>query len=399
MEPDPRLDSSVFGAAEIPAEPFVRASLLASGADSAAIEQCAERLENLWQEVLPQANEFDGVEERADALLFFVCQKILSKYDFYQTRVDLAMESGVYNCVSSAVLFMYFCKRAGIPVIANESPRHAFCTIFDGPNKIDVETTNPYGVNPGKRRNETLGSGKTKWITVPAKDYAGRHQIDDRRLIGIIYGNRISQLQRKKRDDQTVGLAVDAYEVQGRSPAARNDLDSCVANASAALARAGKEEEAIALLKNAEEIFGPSDLWTNRISTNYYNLVLGTINNRPFGEALAQVEANKDNLSQKDYAELKEYAYLTGAQEWAKKMDWRAAIRIAQEGLAAIPQSKRLMNNKNVYAQNLAVDFHNEAVDLFNAGKKDEAAAKIRAGLAEVPENKILLNDLNKMTK
>lgn len=399
LEPDPRLDKSLFGVSEMDGEPFARACLLASGADSEAASQHAARLENLWQELSFNLGGTESVEEKADKILMFIYEKLLSKYDFYQTRVDLAMESGVYNCVSSAVLFMFFCKKAGIPVVANECPRHAFCSVFDGPDKIDVETTNPYGVNPGKKRGAALGNGKTQWITVPAKDYVGRHQVDDRRVVAMIYCNRISALQKKKLDDQTVGLAVDAYEVQGHSPVSKNDLEACVGNASAILTRAGREDEAIGFLKKVEEIFGPSDNWTKRINTNYYNLVLGKINRGPFDEALAQVEANRQNLSEKDFKELKEYAYLTGAQERAKRMDWREAVRISQEGLAEFPQSKKLLNNKNVYAQNLAIDFHNAAVDLFNAGKKDAAAAKIRAGLEEVPGNKILLNDLNRMAK
>ena len=397
FEPDPRLDSSIFSVAEMQAEPFARAALVASGADEESVEKHLADLDSHWKQVLPRLNDLETAEEKADALLLFVYEKILSKYDFYQTRVDLAMESGVYNCVSSAILFMYFCKRAGIPVVANETPRHSFCTIFDGSDKIDVETTNPYGVNPGKKRTQVLGNGKAQWITVPAKDYAGRHQVDDRRIIGIIYCNRISQLQRKQLDDQTVGLAVDAYEVQGRSPVSRNELEIAVGNASGIFSKAGMEREAIDFLRKAQEIFGPSEIWTKRLFTNHYNMVLGKIKKCPFDEALAYVEANKENLAAKDYAELKEYAYLTGGQAEAKKYNWRAAIKIVQDGLLELPQSKTLLNNNNIYMGNLAVDFHNAAVDLYNAGKKDESVEKVKAGLAEVPGNKLLLNDLNRM--
>ena len=399
LEPDPRLDQSVFGAAEIPAEPFIRAALLASGADSEVADKLAARLESLWRELSSELSEGESVEERADKILFFIYQKILSKYDFYQTRVDLAMESGVYNCVSSAIIFMYFCKAAGIPVVANETPRHAFCSIFQDGKTVDVETTNPYGVNPGKKRGQNLSNGRTQYITVPAKDYSGRHQVDDRRAVGMIYCNRISALQKKKRDDQTVGLAVDAYEVQGHSPVSRSELDICVGNASNILTKAEREGEAIAFLKKAEEIFGPSQNWTKRIATNYYNLTLGKIKKDPLGEGLSSLEENKESLSKKDFDDLKEYAYLTAAQLAANKRDWRSAIKTALSGLAELPQSKRLQNNKNVYEQNVAIDFHNEAADLFNSGDREGALQKIKQGLEELPGNKILLNDLSKMSR
>lgn len=397
LEPDPRLDQSVFSLAEIPAEPFIRAALLASGADSESVDKNAARLENLWQELSSDMGE--SVEERSDKILTFIYEKLLSKYDFYQTRVDLAMESGVYNCVSSAIIFMYFCKKAEIPVVAFECVRHALCAVFQDGKAVDVETTNPYGVNPGKKRGQNLSDGRTQYITVPAKDYSGRHQVDDRRVVAMVYCNRISQLQKKKQDAQTVGLAVDAYEVQGHSAVSRSELDICVGNASNILTKAEREGEAIAFLKKAEETFGPSQNWTKRIATNYYNLTLGKIKKDPLGEGLSSLEENKESLSKKDFDDLKEYAYLTAAQAAANKRDWRGAIKTALSGLAELPQSKRLAANKSVYEQNAAIDFHNEAADLFNSGDKAAALQKIKQGLEELPGNKILLNDLSKMPR
>ena len=398
LEPDPRLDQSVFKCPEIPATPFIRACLLASGADSDAIDRLAEQLENLWNELSPNLDGTQSAEEEADKILFFIYEKLLSKYDFYQTRVDLAMEKGVYNCVSSAALFMFFCKKAGIPVVAYECVRHAYCAIYQDGSPIDVETTNPYGVNPGKKRGEKLANGKTQYLTVPAKDYAGRHQVDDRRVVAMIYCNRISQLQKKKLEDQTVGLAIDAYQVQDHSPVSRNELDICVGNASNILTKAEREEEAIAFLKKAEEIFGPSQNWTKRIATNYYNLVLDKIKKDPLGQGLSSLEENKEFFSKKDYDDLKEYAYLTGAQAAAKR-DWKKAVSIADQGLKELPQSKRLQSNKNVYEQNIAIDYHNTAADLFNSGDKEAALQKIKQGLEELPKNKILLSDLEKMSR
>ncbi len=398
FEMDPRLDKSLFSFAELPTEPFMRSALLASGAGQEESERHLKALEALRQELSARLSSLQSEEEKADAILFFIYEKLLSKYDFYQTRVDLALESGVYNCVSSAIIFMYFCKAAGIPVVANETPRHAFCSIFQDGQAIDVETTNPYGVNPGKKRGQNLGGGKSQWITVPAKNYSGRRQVDDRRTVAMVYNNRISQLQRKKQDAQTVGLAVDAYELQGHSAVSRNDLELCVGNVSALLTREGREQEAVAFLRKAEKIFGSCDSWTKKISNNYYNWALKKIKSESLEESWAFLDENKENFSQKDFAELKEAACLTAAASAAGKRDWRAAIAIVDQGLKELGQSKRLQNSKSAYRQNVAIDFHNAAADLFNAGKKDEALEKIKEGLAEMPDNKILLSDLSKMS-
>ena len=393
---DSRLDAEIFELPEIDAQKLARAALVASGADEDQTERHLKALDSLWAELSPRLKGA-GLEEGAEKILSFMYEKILRKYNFDQTRVDQAMDTGVYNCVSSAILFMYFCKRADIPVCAVETPRHAFCVIFTEDGPVDVETTNPYGVNPGKKRGQNLGGGKTQWITVPAKDYAGRHQVDDRRAIGMVYNNRIVQLQKKRLNAQSVGLAVDAYEVQGKSVLARSDLELCVGNAASDLISAAREEEAIGFLKDAEERFGPCENWSKKIQTAFHNLLLKKANGLPYKEALAEMDANKGNLLPRDFVELKEYVYLLNSQKAGQAHEWQKAIAIAQEGLAEFPQSKRLLNFKNVFTQNWAADFHNAAANLFNAGKKDEAVAKIKEGLSALPQNKILLSDLEKM--
>ena len=397
FESDSRLDAEIFETPQINAQKLARAALLASGSDEAQVERHLKRLDALWAELSPELKGSGQEEEDADKILSFMYKRIFRKYVFEQTRVDQAMDTGVYNCVSSALIFMYFCKRAGIPVQAVETPRHAFCAITTQGGEIDVETTNPYGVNPGRRREKKLGGGTTQWTTVPAKNYAGRHNVDDRRAIGMIYGNRIVQLQKKRQNAQTVGLAVDAYEVQGHSDLARSDIELCVGNAASDMIAAAKDEEAIAFLKSAEERFWPCENWTKKKRAAYHNLLLRKAKTLPCEDAFAELEANKQNLSPADFAELKEFVYLLDIQKKAQAHDWPAAVKMAQRGLEEFPQSKKLLANKNIYLQNWAAEFHNAAVDLFNAGKKDEAVAKIKEGLAILPESKILLNDLNKM--
>ncbi len=399
FEADKRLDSSIFEEREIPAEPFARAALLASGSSDGEIAAHMEALDSLWTKFQGQIDPLASAEERADAILLFIYRNILSKYNFYQTRVDEALKSGVYNCVSSAILFMYFAKRAAIPVCACETPRHAFCMIFDENGGIDVETTNPYGVNPGKKRGQDLGGGKTQYITVPAKDYAGRRQVDDRRVIGMVYNNLIVQLQKKKLNAQSVGLAVDAYEVQGHSNAARNDLEACILNAASDLSAAGKEEDALELVLSARETFGPSPNWENRLRLSRYNLALAKINSLPFEEALEAVDAGREGLGEENFAELKEYVYLLNEQNLSRKNNWPKALEIIKRGLEEFPKSQKLLRHQSILAQNWAIDFHNAAADLYNAGKREEAVATVRRGLECVPGNKILLSDLEKMSK
>ena len=155
----------------------------------------------------------------------------------------------------------------------------------------------------------------------------------------------------------------------------------------------------ISLLEEAQERFGPSEYWTRRLQNFRHNLVLEKVKSLPLEEGLAETDKNKALLTEKDWAELKEYAWLLGAQKAGEKMDWPLAVQIAERGLKDFPQSKKLLNCKNIFTNNYAADFHNAAADLFNSGKKGEAVEKIKEGLKVLPQNKILLSDLDRMSR
>ena len=86
-------------------------------------------------------------------------EKVIVAYKERQTRLNVMFADGSYNCVSSSLLYLALAKACGLDVRGQVTPNHAFCTLYvtdgsgGGKTKIDVETTNPYGFNPGVRRN------------------------------------------------------------------------------------------------------------------------------------------------------------------------------------------------------------------------------------------------------
>ncbi len=393
---DSRIKMQVSLQSEIEADDFLYSVLLASGASEEEIASYSSMLNSLCEEIVPSLVTCADEEEAADRLLVFIYDKLLSKYNISQTRVDTAVETGVYNCVSSALIFMFFAKKAGIPVVAVETPAHAFCTIVSGGSFIDVETTNPYGVNPGKKRNIETVRGKG-YLTVPPKNYVGRRNVDDRRAVCMVYDNRISYLQKQRKDFETVGLAVDASVIQGKSAHSMSVLSKCILNCGAEFNKKGRFREGLEFVGRAEKLFGGSEAFTSYEQATWHNLILSAIKKSTLEESVSQLEENREQLLPEDYSELKEFVFLWNCQNAAQKRDWPLSIEIAGRGLELFPQSKRLKNLMGNCCQNYAVDFHNRAADLFNAGKKSEALATVEDGLRIFPENKILLQDLRQM--
>ena len=130
-------------------------------------------------------------------ILYLYDKDILIEYEENQTYLDKLLDTGYYNCVSSAILYMYMMKRKGFKVIANETPTHVFCTVLDNGKEVDVETTNPFGYKPGQQINVTSSSGKKYSPFIAPGAYEERKKISGRRLIATIYSNRIVYLTKE----------------------------------------------------------------------------------------------------------------------------------------------------------------------------------------------------------
>ena len=108
----------------------------------------------------------------AERALTFLHKNLFTSYSVLQTRVDTALETGVFNCVSSAVLYMILARSVGLSVGGVRTTDHAFCSVLVNGQQLDVETTNPYGFNPGAKKEFTDSFGKlTGYTYVPPGNY------------------------------------------------------------------------------------------------------------------------------------------------------------------------------------------------------------------------------------
>ena len=398
FEADSRILPQVSSSPEMDARTFAYIGLVASGADDEKIDEHLETLENLAQEFSQNLPSNFSNEEKAEAALAFIYEKILSRYKLDQTRLDVAIESGVYNCVSSDVIFIYFAKTLGIPVVAVETPNHAFCTIESEGKSVDVETTNPFGVNPGRKRVNELPNGGKQYLSVPARNYQNRREVNDRRLLALIYNNRIASLQRQRGGSAaTIGLAVDACALQANSPSGIQTVAECVCNYAADLSADKKDDDALVLVLQAQEIFGANKNYSAFIETANYNILVDKVETLPLDSALNELRMRRENISAQNYSKLLGYAYARAAQDFGGRYEWKEAIQIAERGLLDAPNDSNLKRAVSIYKQNYAIDFHNRAATLFNSGNIEGAQKMIREGLKEIPDSKVLKNDLVKM--
>jgi len=430
--------------------------LWASGLDPAggAFSANLERIRTLTAALVNSPDLPSRTKEKADFILGFLHQNILRSYSVYQTRIDTSLENGVYNCVSSAVLYIILCEAAGIRTSAVVTREHAFVIVHINGEEIDVETTNRFGFEPGNRREFHDQFGRIGFTYVPVQNYRDRQAITKTELVSLILNNRIADMERRNNFAGSVPLAIDRAALlfgdaltipsQNQSqeslfPDARKDLMDRLLNFGASLLRGNREEESIRWAQAASAKYPDSERWQEYTSAAVNNRLTRLIRERRITEAASFLESNKSILTDADYAHLEsavidadllqranqirtaeEGDSVIAAIEQARQAgkmnerraselitftiqktatvlsaaparDWRAAIRYIENALSRTGTNREIEQALRTYRNNLAADYHNRFAAEWNRRNYDEAERILNEGLAEFPDNRQLL--------
>lgn len=398
LEPDERLLARNPPTHGLDARSFAALALIASGAGDQT-ERLEAELSSMGDELASLAENATGGREKTELILAFMYEKTLSRYSEFQTRLDIAIQKGEYNCVSSSVLFAYFAKRLGLETYGNETPNHSFCTVLVDGKPIDVETTNPFGFDPGNRK-ELPGEreGETRYLLVPKTTYRNRTKIDDRRLIALIYNNRISMLERSGRFEEAAGLAVDALTLQGEN-APPGEIADRFLNYAINLSAGGDHEKALGFIERARGEFFDFPRYREFENNTVQNAVADLVKKEEYDEARRLLARYRLRVDPSVFKKTAVYVWAKKAETAARGRDWLAAAAVVEEGLAEIPGDKSLQNQRNAYRDNFAVEVHNRFAAEMNRGNRDEARRILEEGLAFVPESALLKQDLAQLEK
>jgi len=429
-------------------------SLWASGdAALSDLEKIKSTVAALNSQIDPAA---DG-KEKAEFILSYIHKNILKSYSLYQTRLDILFSNGRFNCVSSAVLFVIMCKAAGIDASGVMTKDHAFAMVHINGQDIDVETTNPYGFDPGNRKEFHDSSGKiTGFAYVPPQNYRDRQTINQIELVSLILNNRIGDYEKANNFAAAVPLAVDraalllggSYSLTREISTSeflfvdpRKDLMDRLINYGASLLKANKEEDCVRWVVLASSTYPDANRWqelffaaiNNRISrfikerkipdarnflenqkshiteASYAQLdtlivdadLLNRANNFKTAdegdEIIADIDKarNSGRLNEKRASELLTYTIQRTAMSLcaAPLRDWRAAIRYLENAISKYGANRELEQSLRTYKGNLVADYHNRFAAEWNKKNYDEAKRILNEGLDEFPNDRQLLSD------
>ena len=412
--------------------------------DSESFKNCLAMFERIKREVTSSDYKKMNTEEKGRAILKLLYRDYLKSYDFYQTKIDAALETGVYNCVSSAVLYMAAAKSAGLDVRGQRTTAHAFCTVYDeNGKKFDVETTNPYGFNPGSKETIENEDNIKRYYVVPKKYYSKREEVNDRIFAGLIAGNLCSYYIADQNYFAALPLGAARYTAASDS---RRDFDIIASNfVNLQSGSALDFSENVDWYTSFIDRWGMTDYLQKNMDNLFNNFISMCYNEKNYGLAVSGFERNKQYLTQKMLTKsetslvdilmtercekltplnqieeienfFKEDMFTSPAQEkralsylenswliylgdYMSSSDYEGGYHKSIEAAERLPQSTKIKRMQKTFYDNCIAIIHNKFVKPANAGFFEEARQILMEGLQKFPDDKTLKSDLAALNK
>ena len=374
----------------IPVETIVDASLAFSGASDTAASSAKDRLSSLLLKFRGEVADVNDQSVLAERALTFLHKNLFTSYSVQQTRVDTTLETGVYNCVSSAVLYLVLARSVGLSVGGVRTADHAFCFVLVNGQQIDVETTNPFGFNPGVKKDFTDTFGKLTGFTyVPPGNYGDRRPIGEKELLSLILYNRVSEYVDGRSFRDALQPAVSAFALMGTDDT-RQVMTDAISAYTEELEMRQDFPRAAQFIDAVKASFGGIIKIDQLRQDMYHAWVVTLLNSRAFSEAdaLLSQPSTKAALDDTDWTALSVEVVQGQAQEEDGSSGNVAAARLVAEALKRLGRQPALLQTYEAYV-------HNAFALLYNARKVVDAKAVIDQGLAVYPDSRMLLQDLD----
>lgn len=365
---------------------FIRTALFFSAVSEEQMAESETQIRTHITELREQLRVVPDPQEQAEAALAYMHERLLRRYDERQTGVDVLLSRGSYNCVSSGVVYAILLKSLGLRVWGVRTSDHAFCRVQAGEQAFDVETTSPFGFDPGTRKEFTDNFGRvTGYSYVPPSNYRDRRDIGEKELLGLILFNRTAFASERRDYLGAVPPAVDAYALL-ENEESRERLTTSLLNLASWYGMSGRFGEALEFLARAAERYGNARLDALRGDLTH-NWVLSLIQKGNFAEAQQLLDTQRDGgqLVEREWKELTVYLYQVRAQK-AAPGDYGEAARLILEGLNKVGSDQGLARSYEVYV-------HNSVVTLIRDGLYEEALAVLEEALLQLPASGVLMKD------
>ncbi len=451
-----------FNTKEVPssftADQTFEAGLLFSECEPAseAWERSISTFKKIKDEVTSSKMQALSEADRGREILKYLYRDYLKEYNINQSKLNMTLESGQYNCVSSAVLYLAAAKAAGLKVSGQHTSQHAFCSIYIASGKsgkeekIDIETTNPYGFNPGSKEEIENENKIKQYYVVPKKYYSNRQEASDAVFIGLIAGNLCSDYIKSANYQKAIPLGAARFaavfnESSNSAKQVRNNFDILACNYINILpSTAAEYASMLEWFTRFIDRWGNNDFIQKNIDNAFNNLMVLCFNEKDYERAnnsyksispyltKKQISKSQENLadiyilSKTDgkaaqeqiqiITEIKESKIFSAAQEkradlylekawleilnaYMKNREYKSGYTISQKALNQLPQNSNIKKMLQGFYSNCITQIHNNFAREANNQNYSEALKILQEGLSDFPDNQVLNKDISDLQK
>ena len=371
---------------------FAEAALLSSGVlDAQERKRQLASLDKIEADARKAVADAKTPFNKGAALLSFLHAGPMAQgYVAQQTNVSAILETGTFNCVSSATMFNILGRRLGLDVRGIEVPEHAFSIQYDGAKHADVETTTAGGFNPSRDpAAQQEFTELTGFAYIPDSNRAERREVGDIGLVAITYYNRGVGFSEEKQYHAALLAYFRAMSLDPEFDSSVKGALGVLVNWSGELAGDKKHEEAIDVLstglalapKDAALVNNHQFVWSDWAET----LMKANRND----EALAILRRAAAAVPDGSFVRMQSWVFIRQGEAHIDAGEWKEAVALVKPGLEKLDREPR--EELAEWGESL---HHRWAQSEEKEGRFDNAADVLDAALTEHPDDKRLGNHI-----
>lgn len=277
--------------------------------------------------------------EKAERLLKFLHEgPMAAGYEASQTDLYAIIETGKFNCVSSAAMYNVIGRRLGLELRAVEIPEHVFSVLCDGEKRIDIETTNARGFDPDAKGE----IGKER--------HAGhRREVGDAGLASIIAYNHGVALSKEKRYYDATLANCRALALDPTNPGAAKNAIADLVNWPNEMIKNGEYERALAVLAVGLQLAPTESGLKHNHKVAWAEYAESRMKAGKVDEAVAILRRAAKAGTGEDFETRQAYLFIGPAQDLMDVSKWDEALVLIDRGLKAVdPKAQKKLREVRV---------------------------------------------------
>jgi hypothetical protein len=378
----------------LPLDTLIDSALVLSGTPEASMGPVRQLLQRHVEDFRVETTGIADERRLGEAALEYLFRNVIKTYSLMEARVNVALGTGVYNCVSSTVLYMILARSVGLVVSGVRTSDHAFCTVTVNDSPLDVETTTPYGFDPGTKKEFKDAFGKvTGFSYVPPSNYRDRKPVRDKELLALIPYDRASMEIQSGNYQAAVQPLATAYSMVASEEFLRA-MSISISDWAAFLGINSQFDTALTLLKDAKAAYGSNIELDRRMSDVYYNNILSLVEKNALQDAESRLgNSPRDTpLDDASWMDLSVLLLQTRSENAAKSGGYAEAAAIVSQAIEKLGRDSRLLHMYEVYV-------HNQFATLYNSRRYADAKDVLTMAINVYPASQTFSQDLSAVQK